>query len=85
MAADLTNSSTSSLPVVLKILIDLDKYHRLLEKKLKNQLKTSQQQQDRQEKKPKDQLETFQRHQRKRNRLKDRVKMYYSIPSTFYV
>jgi len=33
MAEDLTSSSTSSSPVVLKILIDLDEYHRLLDKK----------------------------------------------------
>ncbi len=45
MAPDLTYSSTSSSPVVLKILIDLDEYHQCLgqEKKLKDQLETSQQ------------------------------------------
>ena len=45
MATDLTSSSTSSSPVVVKILIDLDEYHRCLgqEKKLKDQLETSQQ------------------------------------------
>ena len=49
MATDLTSSSTSSSPVVVKILIDFDEYQRLLEKK---------EHLDRQEKKLKDQLET---------------------------
>ena len=49
MAVDPTSSSTSSSPVVLKILIDLDEYLRLLDKK--DHL-------DRQEKKLKDQLES---------------------------
>ena len=48
MATDLTSSSTSSSPAVLKIVIDLDEYHRLLDKK--DHL-------DRQEKKLKEQLE----------------------------
>jgi hypothetical protein len=48
MATDLTSSSTSSSPAVLKIVIDLDEYHRLLDKK---------EHLDRQEKKLKEQLE----------------------------
>jgi DNA anti-recombination protein RmuC len=48
MATDLASSSTSSSPAVLKILIDLDEYHRLLDKK---------EHLDRQEKKLKEQLE----------------------------
>ena len=48
MATDLASSSTSSSPAVLKIVIDLDEYHRLLDKK--DHL-------DRQEKKLKEQLE----------------------------
>ena len=61
MAADLTNSSTSLSPVVLKISIDLDKYYRHYSKVVLyfHNNTTS-----------KDQLETFQQHQRKRNRLK---------------
>lgn len=48
MATDLASSSTSSSPAVLKIVIDLDEYHRLLDKK---------EHLDRQEKKLKEQLE----------------------------
>ena len=48
MATDLASSSTSSSPAALKILIDLDEYHRLLD--IKEHL-------DRQEKKLKEQLE----------------------------
>ena len=48
MATDLASSSTSSSPAVLKIVIDLDEYHRLLD--IKEHL-------DRQEKKLKEQLE----------------------------
>ncbi len=44
MATDLASSSTSSSPAALKILIDLDEYHRLLD--IKEHL-------DRQEKKEK--------------------------------
>ena len=66
MATDLTSSSTSSSPLVAKILIDVDEYFRLLDR-----VKTNQKHYDQlmaaQEKKLKDQLETSQQQQGKRN------------------
>jgi|688.fasta_scaffold19468_11 hypothetical protein len=70
MATDLTSSSTSSSPLVAKILIDVYEYFLLLDEVKANQNRYDHLMAQR-EKKLKDQLETSQQQQGKRNCPKD--------------